>query len=50
MRKLESFSIKPDGCVIKPANGSQGNGIQVILGPMRGGWRGPMASVPCSKI
>jgi alpha-L-glutamate ligase-like protein len=39
MRNLEKLLDKPDGCVIKPANGSQGNGIQVILGPMRGGWR-----------
>ena len=39
MRKLEILLNHPDGCVIKPANGSQGNGIQVILGPMRGGWR-----------
>jgi alpha-L-glutamate ligase-like protein len=39
MRKLETLLNHPDGCVIKPANGSQGNGIQVILGPMRGGWR-----------
>ena len=39
MRNLDKLLDKPDGCVIKPANGSQGNGIQVILGPMRGGWR-----------
>ncbi|HPE46835.1 MAG TPA: alpha-L-glutamate ligase-like protein [Hyphomonas sp.] len=39
MRKLEKLLDHPDGCVIKPANGSQGNGIQVLLGPMRGGWR-----------
>jgi alpha-L-glutamate ligase-like protein len=39
MRHLESYLDKPDGVVIKPANGSQGNGIQVLMEPMRGGWR-----------
>lgn len=39
MRRLETFVSRPDGCVIKPANGSQGNGILVVMEPMRGGWR-----------
>ena len=39
MRRIETYLSHPDGVVIKPANGSQGNGIQVLLEPMRGGWR-----------
>ncbi|MEZ5946878.1 MAG: sugar-transfer associated ATP-grasp domain-containing protein [Hyphomonas sp.] len=39
MRHLETLLDHPDGCVIKPANGSQNGSIQVLLGPMRGRWR-----------
>ncbi len=39
MRRLGALLDHPDGLVIKPAMGSQGNGILVLLSPMRGGWR-----------
>ncbi|MGF1543274.1 MAG: alpha-L-glutamate ligase-like protein [Parvularculaceae bacterium] len=40
MRRLPEFLAAEDGCVIKPALGSQGKGIMVVAGPMRGGcWR-----------
>lgn len=37
MRRLKGLIERPEGCVIKPANGSQGNGILVLMGPMQGG-------------
>lgn len=39
MRGLETMLERPNGVAIKPANGSQGNGILVITGPMKGGYR-----------
>ncbi|MBI1393225.1 MAG: alpha-L-glutamate ligase-like protein [Alphaproteobacteria bacterium] len=39
MKALPALLAKPDGCVIKPACGSQGKGIIVIDGPLREGWR-----------
>lgn len=39
MRQLETFLDQPNGVAIKPANGSQGNGILVIKGPMKDGYR-----------
>ncbi|MEO1015388.1 MAG: alpha-L-glutamate ligase-like protein [Pseudomonadota bacterium] len=38
-RALPELLARPDGCVIKPARGSQGKGILVIDGPLQGGWR-----------
>ncbi len=37
LRRLRALIDRPEGCVIKPANGSQGNGILVLMGPMQGG-------------
>lgn len=39
MKRLAEFINHPDGFVIKPAQGSQGKGIIVIDGPLKGGWR-----------
>lgn len=39
MRRLREFVDHPGGVAIKPANGSQGNGILVIAEPMADGWR-----------
>ena len=39
MKKLPELLARVDGCVIKPAQGSQGKGIVVIDGPLRDGWR-----------
>ena len=39
MRRLPELLSNPNGCVIKPAHGSQGKGILVVDAPMRGGWR-----------
>lgn len=39
MKALPSLLDRPDGFVIKPAQGSQGKGIIVIESPLRGGWR-----------
>ncbi len=39
MRRLDDILSRPEGCVIKPAHGSQGKGILVIEAPMPGGWR-----------
>lgn len=39
MKRLEEFISHPDGFVIKPAQGSQGKGIVVVDGPLKGGWR-----------
>ncbi|PQA86531.1 alpha-L-glutamate ligase-like protein [Hyphococcus luteus] len=39
MKRLEEFIGHPDGFVIKPAQGSQGKGIVVVEGPLKGGWR-----------
>ncbi len=39
MRRLADMMRHPDGFVIKPAQGSQGKGIMVIDGPLKGGWR-----------
>ena len=39
MRGLEGMLDHPNGVAIKPANGSQGNGILVVTGPMKGGYR-----------
>ena len=39
MRKLVDFIDHPDGFVIKPSQGSQGKGIVVVDGPLKGGWR-----------
>ncbi len=38
-RSLADLLDRADGCVIKPARGSQGKGILVIDGPLQGGWR-----------
>ena len=39
MKKLPELLASKDGCVIKPAQGSQGKGIVVLDGPLRDGWR-----------
>lgn len=39
MRGLPTMLDHPNGVAIKPANGSQGNGILVVTGPMKGGYR-----------
>ncbi|GJL94619.1 MAG: alpha-L-glutamate ligase-like protein [Hyphococcus sp.] len=39
MRKLPEMMDHADGFVIKPAQGSQGKGIFVVDGPLKGGWR-----------
>jgi alpha-L-glutamate ligase-like protein len=39
MKRLPEFIDHPDGFVVKPAQGSQGKGIIVIDGPLKGGWR-----------
>ncbi|WP_425408019.1 alpha-L-glutamate ligase-like protein [Hyphococcus sp.] len=39
MKRLPEFIDHPDGFVIKPAMGSQGKGIIVVDGPLKGGWR-----------
>ncbi|MDJ0921759.1 MAG: alpha-L-glutamate ligase-like protein [Henriciella sp.] len=39
MRNLKDMLDREHGVAIKPANGSQGNGILVIMGPMKGGYR-----------
>lgn len=39
MKRLPEFIAHPDGFVIKPAQGSQGKGIIVVEGPLKGGWR-----------
>ncbi len=39
MKRLSEFISHPDGFVIKPAQGSQGKGIIVVEGPLKGGWR-----------
>lgn len=39
MRSLPDMMRQPDGFVIKPAHGSQGNGIIVIDGPLQKDWR-----------
>lgn len=39
MRRLGEFIDHADGFVIKPAQGSQGKGIIVVDGPLKGGWR-----------
>ena len=39
MRLLPELMRHPDGFVIKPAHGSQGNGIIVIEGPLQNDWR-----------
>ncbi len=39
MKRLTEFIDHPDGFVIKPAQGSQGKGIIVVDGPLKGGWR-----------
>ncbi|MEX6633292.1 alpha-L-glutamate ligase-like protein [Hyphococcus lacteus] len=39
MKRLSEFMDHPDGFVIKPAQGSQGKGIFVVEGPLKGGWR-----------
>lgn len=38
MRGLDAMIDRPDGFVVKPANGSQGKGILVVDKPLRGGW------------
>ena len=39
MKRLPEFIDHPDGFVIKPAQGSQGKGILVVEGPLKGGWK-----------
>lgn len=39
MKRLPEFIDRADGFVIKPAQGSQGKGIIVVDGPLKGGWR-----------
>lgn len=39
MRMLNEFVDHPDGFVIKPSQGSQGKGIIVVDGALKGGWR-----------
>jgi alpha-L-glutamate ligase-like protein len=39
MRALPEMMRHPDGFVIKPTHGSQGNGIVVIEGPLQNDWR-----------
>lgn len=39
MRNLPEMIDHPDGFVIKPAMGAQGNGILVVDGPLHRGWR-----------
>ncbi|MEO0981082.1 MAG: alpha-L-glutamate ligase-like protein [Pseudomonadota bacterium] len=39
MRRLTDLISAPDGAVIKPANGAQGNGILVIAEKVQSGWR-----------
>ncbi|MEM9937695.1 MAG: alpha-L-glutamate ligase-like protein [Pseudomonadota bacterium] len=39
MRGLKDMLNRKNGVAIKPANGSQGNGILVIMEPMKGGYR-----------
>ncbi|MEL6359721.1 MAG: alpha-L-glutamate ligase-like protein [Pseudomonadota bacterium] len=39
MRGLKDYVSRPEGCVIKPALGSQGKGIMVINGPLNDGWQ-----------
>ncbi|WP_411817389.1 alpha-L-glutamate ligase-like protein [Hyphococcus sp. DH-69] len=39
MKRLPEIMDHPDGFVIKPAQGSQGKGIFVVEGPLKGGWR-----------
>ena len=39
MKKLPEMIDHADGFVVKPAQGSQGKGIVVVDGPLRGGWR-----------
>ncbi|MEO1251688.1 MAG: alpha-L-glutamate ligase-like protein [Pseudomonadota bacterium] len=39
MKRLPSMLERDEGCVIKPAQGSQGKGILVIETPLRGGWK-----------
>jgi len=39
MRSLPDMMRHPDGFVIKPCRGSQGNGIVVIDGPLQNDWR-----------
>lgn len=39
MRYLSDMLAHPGGVAIKPANGSQGNGILVITNPIKGGYR-----------
>ncbi len=39
MRRLDQMLERPNGVAIKPANGSQGNGIMIITGPMKGGYK-----------
>jgi len=38
MRRLRDMLDRPGGVAIKPANGSQGNGIMIVMGPMKGGY------------
>ncbi|WP_411820939.1 alpha-L-glutamate ligase-like protein [Hyphococcus formosus] len=39
MKRLPEIMDHSDGFVIKPAQGSQGKGIFVVEGPLKGGWR-----------
>ncbi|MEM9170502.1 MAG: alpha-L-glutamate ligase-like protein [Pseudomonadota bacterium] len=39
MRALPEMTAREDGFVIKPAQGSQGKGILVVDGPLRGGFK-----------
>ena len=39
MKKLTEMIDRPDGFVVKPAQGSQGKGILVIDRPLKNGWR-----------
>ena len=39
MRALPSIFDRADGFVIKPSQGSQGKGILVVDGPLKGAWR-----------
>ncbi len=39
MKHLPEMINHPDGFVVKPAHGSQGKGIIVVDGPLKGGWR-----------
>ncbi|MEM8921637.1 MAG: alpha-L-glutamate ligase-like protein, partial [Pseudomonadota bacterium] len=39
MRELDTLTYREDGFVIKPAQGAQGNGIMVVTGQLKGGFR-----------